>query len=370
MKVSAYIKTDGACDLYRAVQPITMLGQYTDCQAALINLWDNEDTKATKLDADVLIFPRIVDEGMIVTIKAFQSMGKKIVVEYDDDLFNVSPFSPHYRDHGTKEYHIKLPNGELYPMWEEGKNLDIKTNIKRSASFKKILAIADMVTVTTPHLAKVYEPYNRNVVALPNCVDMDIWQSLPLKEVDEIRLFWAGGSSHYEDWFLLRDVIPIVMKKYPKIKLVLLGMKWEATLEGISEDRIEYHPWIPTPAYPYKTAILNPTIGLIPLVDNEFNRCKSSIKWLEWGALGIPCITSNVSPYKEIATEDNGIYIENNSPSSWIEGISLLVEDSILRAKIGGIAKRYVEDNFDARKNVHLWKDAYESLLEEERVAS
>ncbi len=370
MKVSVYVKTDGACDLYRAVQPFYMLFRHTDCTPAIINLWDSEDEKAEKLDSDVVVFPRIVDKGMITTIKTFQEMGKKIVVDYDDDLFNVSPFSPHYGDHGIKEYHMKLPNGELHPMWDDGRNLNIVRNLKRLDSLKKILAIADMVTVTTEHLAELYRPYSDNVVALPNCVDTDIWRSLPLKETEEIRLFWAGGHSHYEDWFILKDVVPAVMKKYPDVTLVLMGMKWDATLKEIPEDRIEYHEWTPTPAYPYKTAILNPTIGLIPLVDNEFNRCKSAIKWLEWASLGVPCVTSNVSPYKEIATEGNGVFIENNSSRSWHEGICLLIEDKLLRAKVGGEAKRYVENNYDAKKNVNLWYDAYKSLLVKEKVAS
>lgn len=371
MRVSAYVKTDGACDLYRIVQPIRMLGKNTDCQTALINLWDSEDERAMKLDADVIIFPRIVDFTTVSIIKNFQKIGKKIVVEFDDNLFNVSPLSPHYVDHGVEDAHIKMEDGKVLPIWEDGKNINLENNKKKIEAFKKILAAADMVTVTTDILANVYRKYSSNVVVLPNCVDTSIWQSLPLKRRgDDVRLFWAGGSSHYEDWFILKDVIPAVMKKHPEVKLVLLGMKWDATLEGIPEDRIEFHPWTPTPAYPYKTAILDVDIGLIPLADNDFNNCKSSIKWLEWGALGIPCVTSLVSPYKEMYNGKNGVFIENNNPRSWYEGISLLIEDSVLRAKAGGAAKRYVEENYDAKKNVHLWYDAYKSLLTEDKKAS
>lgn len=370
MRVSAYVMTDGACDLYRVVQPLKMLARNTDCQIALINPGDSEDKRIEKLDTDILVLPRIVSEDTVTIIKRFQDIGKKVVVEYDDDLFNVSPFSPHYKDHGIVEVKTRLGNGEIIDNWIDGKNIDLEKNIKKMAAFEEILAIADMVTVTTDILAEVYKPYNSNVVVLPNCVDTDIWQSLPLKEVDEIRLFWSGGSSHFEDLCMIQDVIPAVIKKYSNVKLVLLGQKFDGPLLNVPKDRIEFHPWTPTPAYPYKTAILNPTIGLIPLVDNEFNRRKSSIKWLEWGALGIPCVASNISPYKEMYNGENGVFIENNNPRSWYEGICLLVEDSILRAKVGGAAKRYVENNYDAKKNVNLWYDAYKSLLTEEKVAS
>lgn len=371
MRVSAYVKTDGACDIYRVVQPLTMLGEHTDAEVSLINLWDNEDVKAEKLDADIIIFPRVIDELMIPVFESLQGIGKKIIVEYDDDLFNVSPFSPHYKDHGIQNVITTLDDGTEIKCWTDGENIDLKRNFQKMESLIKVIGAADMVTVTTPILAEAYAPYSNNVVSLPNCVDMDLWHSLPLKEDDEIRLFWAGGSSHFEDLCVIQDVLPEIMKQYDNVKLVLMGMRFDGALRKIPEDRIEFYQWVPTPAYPYKTAIINPTIGLIPLVDNEFNRRKSPIKWLEWSALGIPCVSSNVSPYKEIATEDNGVFIENNNPRSWYEGISLLIEDKLLRAKIGGVAKRYVEDNFDAKKNASLWYDAYKSLIiEEEKVAS
>jgi glycosyltransferase involved in cell wall biosynthesis len=86
-------------------------------------------------------------------------------------------------------------------------------------------------------------------------------------------------------------------------------------------------------------------------------------------ALGVPCVTSLVSPYKEIATEHNGVFIKNNNPRGWVRGISLLIEDAILRANMGGYAQRYVEKNFDAKKNAHLWTDAYMTLLEKKKEA-
>ena len=101
---------------------------------------------------------------------------------------------------------------------------------------------------------------------------------------------------------------------------------------------------------------------IIPLVDNVFNRCKSPIKWIEMGALEVPCVTSYVSPYKEIATEGNGVFVDNDK-DAWIEGISMLIEDPILRAKIGGEAQRTVAAQFDINTQWTQWRDAYEGLL-------
>jgi glycosyltransferase involved in cell wall biosynthesis len=156
--------------------------------------------------------------------------------------------------------------------------------------------------------------------------------------------------------------MPDIIKDYPQVKLVLMGARFDGTLKGIPEDRIEYHPWVSNDAYPYKAAILNPTIAVIPLVDNEFNKCKSSIKWIEMASLGVPAVTSNVSPYSEIATENNGVFVEN-SYGAWDKGIRMLLDDKMLRAKIGTEAQKTVYKSFDINKEYKQWGKAYERLV-------
>ncbi len=362
MKISAVVRTEGACDHYRAVQPFESIKATTDIDTSILRLSGRPESVQEALEADVMLLPRVANEEWLKIMSDWKNIGKKVVVDFDDDIFNVSPFSPHYEDHGLESF-TSTKNGIEVKLWEAGKNLDVEKNKKSLDIIKKALALADMVTVTTPILAEAYKPYSDNVVVLPNCIDLDLWQKMDLKSNDEIRLFWAGGSSHYEDWLIMTEVLPVIMDKYPQVKLVFMGM-WEFAFKDIDPKRIERHKWVHMSAYPYKVASLNPTIGMIPLVDNQFNRAKSPIKWVEMGALEVPCVTSLVSPYKEIGTPHNGIFIENNSVNGWIKGLSLLIEDSVLRAKMGGYAKKTVENHFDCKKNAHLWIDAYETLLD------
>ncbi len=369
MKITGIVRTDGACDFYRALQPLEQLTIHTDHKAALIKAGDNAEDIEKAISADVILLPRVSDKEMLNVIPGLKEEGKKIVIDFDDNVFDVSPCSDHYKEHGLEDVEFTLPDGSRKMVWKDGVDFDIAENRKNLENLKKALSLADMVTVTTPILAEAYKPYSHNVVALPNCIDFNLWRPLDLKSSDEIRLFWAGGSSHYEDLMLLQEVLPEIMKRYPQVKLVILGMLFKAALKNIDKDRVEFHSWVPTSAYPYKVAALNPTIGIIPLVDSKFNRAKSPIKWLEMGALGVACVTSLVSPYKEIATENNGVFIRNNNAKGWVKGISLLIEDAILRAKMGGDAQRYVDTHFNAKKNAHLWTDAYMTLLEEKKEA-
>lgn len=362
MKIAYFLRDDGACGYYRVDLPIKTLSKKGGIPVEKFQQGEGI-RKLTEIikQANILIVPRMCEMAFIEMSKSLQKEGIKIVVDHDDNMFEISPLSNHYKECGIEEVRVKTSDGSVVTLWEDGKNIDLKKNRERTDNFKKALEVADMVTVTTDILSKVYKEYNDNVKVLPNCIDMSLWQRLPLKPHEGIRMGWAGGSSHFEDWTILEDVLPDVMSKYPQLKLVILGQKFDGTLKKIPQDRIEFHGWVPTPAYPYKSSILDIDFSIIPLRDSKFNRCKSAIKWIEQGALEVPSVTSYVSPYKEIATEENGIFIEDNDPQSWKEGIGIMVEDRLARSGYGLHAYQKAKE-FDIENKWELWGEAYESL--------
>jgi len=365
MNIAYFLRDNGACGYYRADLPMKVLGHYNDgVHTAKIEKGEPADIILNRMEnADVILMPRLSEPQMIEAMKGLQENGKKIVVDYDDDMFNISPLSPHYEEFGTENVKHRLEDGTVLSLWEDGKNINLDVNKSRVEAVKEGLRTADIVTVTTDILADAYKEYNDNIAVLPNCINPDIWQKLPFQRRDDIRLGWHGGSSHYEDMCMLTDVLPVIMEKYPNVTLVLMGTKFDGMLKGLPQDRIEFHPWVPTPAFSYKLAILDIDIALIPLEDKPFNRCKSPIKWVEYSALEVPSVTSLVSPYKEVYNGSNGVFVEINDPSGWVQGISTLIDDPVLRAKMGAEAKNSVMRNFDIHEKYRLWGDAYGGLV-------
>ena len=329
-------------------------------QVSCIKAGMNADEIYNKFDSDIIVMPRPCEMQSLKTIKVLKDAGKKVVLDYDDNMFKVSPLSIHYKEFGTEEVRAQI-NDSWMDIWKNGKNIDTEKNKETLEIVKACVAAADMVTVTQPALADAYKPYNANVHCLPNCVDLDVWQKLPLKRRDDIRLYWSGGASHYEDWLILQDVLPVIFNKYPQAKLVIMGTVFHGTIKGLDKSRIEIHPWAHTQAYPYKTAIIDADISLIPLQLTDFNVCKSNIKWVEQAALEIPSVTSAVTPYIEHSNGINGVFVENTD-EAWIDGISMLIDDSIMRAKVGAEARATVEKHFSIDKQYIQWSDAYESL--------
>lgn len=376
MKIAYFKNSDGGCDYYRAVLPIQTAKKNGSMQAE--SLWPaniiadisyNKERFQSVMNADVFVLQRVIGKSFLRKIHEVILANKtkgKMVMDHDDNVFRVSPLSNHYCDYGTEEIKIQS-GGDVIFEWKDGVNIDIKKNQSRLDEIKWSLENCDMLTVTTGVLADVFRPYCENIRVLPNCVDMNIWNRLPLvrKNPDEVRIYWSGGYSHWEDLFMIKEVLVKIAQDYKNVKIVIGGWKPVGMEMEYPKDQFEFRPWVDTVAYPYATAIADPDIAVIPVVDNEFNRCKSAIKWIEMGSLRVPSVSSLISPYQEMVSlkEDNGIFIEHNSPDSWYKGIEMLVKDAALRKKIGDAAHETVKENFDINTQYHQWVNAYQEVL-------
>jgi glycosyltransferase involved in cell wall biosynthesis len=233
---------------------------------------------------------------------------------------------------------------------------------------KRTIEQADMVTVTTNKLAEAFLPYNQNIKILPNCVDISQWNRLNIKRdnPEEIRIGWAGGYSHWEDLHMIREPLIEIGRLYPNVKIIMIGYMPITMEKDFRPGQLEFFPWVDTAAHPYRMAAMDLDISLVPIKNNIFNVRKSPIKWIEFSSLRIPCVSSYISPYREmcdLSDSKNGIYIEENDKAGWVEGIKMLVESKSLRDNMGNQARMDVENNFDINKRYGEWIQAYEEVL-------
>ena len=99
-------------------------------------------------------------------------------------------------------------------------------------------------------------------------------------------------------------------------------------------------------------------IGLYPLPDNEWIKGKSGLKALQYMALGLPVVASNLGcNYRVIENNVSGILVKNTT--EWINSLSNLIEDASLRKFLGQNARNRVERYFSVNSN----KDNYYSIF-------
>lgn len=314
------------------------------------------DLKAKAVaDADIIVFHRPDRREKVEMMKLLKKEGKKVVFDNDDTN----------KDHGGFKFNEYMDEKRL------------KVGLERmNKSLDEAIALADLVTCTTPFLEKEYKQLNDNVVVLPNCIDPFYFDEPKRNETDIVRIGITGSVGTTSDLEVLKPIVEHYHND-PRVRIVLLSMppKGEDGLmrELYSDEykfwesvNIEWHTFVPAHEYYDYVNDLKLDMVIIPRYDSLFNRCKSNLKFLECSMLEIPCVaqafSTGDSPYQQ-NPEDQKYLLLANTYDEWIAQIEKLIGDKELRREMGRKAKEYVEENYDINKNAYRWIDAYKVLL-------
>lgn len=367
INVCGVVRDNGACGIYRISQPLTFLNEVDGYDVALGGV-DCPDADLFQLlqEADVVFMPRACSEKMlslITNLRQHKSIPKKIIIDHDDNVFNLNPLSPHYRDMGVEDVTVRV-DGKDVQIWKDGTcEFDIARNKKKTKFAKECLRQADALTTTTQELADFYSEYNPNTYVLPNLLDFDQWT--PKKFVNDgfTRLTWHGGSSHYHDLVEVAPLIKNLLKKHKKLKLEVCGQEFKGLFKDVKQGQHFHHHWVHTYAHPYKQALIDSDVAIIPLQDDLFNRCKSPIKWIEYSALKVPCVMKNIPPYSNVV--EHGVtgmlYNTLEEAETYLE---YLITHPMERGKMGKNAYNEVHENHDAKTQAKLWGDVVTKVME------
>ena len=239
--------------------------------------------------------------------------------------------------------------------------------VSKSAHWSKQFAIiADYVVCSTPQVEEMVKPYNENTIVVPNRIPYGEGQyhvrqeSLESFMSRKIRVGFCGSISHMEDWmsihgklrrvlsdgefkqkceFVLCGVPDVERIKPPQFKerveleVKKRGEHMRQRIEKVLSDSFKKHnqevwnkiagttkPIIKysRPPEDYIDLYREIDILLCPLVDNDLNRKKSSLKLWEAACTDTYCIVSSL--YKD---KDLDIYPVEN----WYENIKSLIKD-------------------------------------------
>lgn len=200
------------------------------------------------IDIDLAYFHRPFLPGMFQIVDYLKRMKIPVWVDFDDNMVEI----PKYLNiRGT--YDAKI--------------------------IRQFIEMADIVTVTTEELAKVY---GRGDV-VPNALNPQILS--PRKPATKKRILWRGSHSHAADLYHFREPIKQLMADFPDWTFVWFGMHPVWTDEGIFIQGTD-------PFYYFdKLQEISAKIAIVPLIDDSFNRCKSNIAELELSWMGATVIT-------------------------------------------------------------------------------
>ena len=86
-------------------------------------------------------------------------------------------------------------------------------------------------------------------------------------------------------------------------------------------------------------------IGIMPLVDESFERGKCGYKLIQYMACGLPVVASPVGVNRQIVEHGvNGFLAE--TPAQWEQALHTLLADAGLRQRMGSAGRRKVEAQY------------------------
>lgn len=143
-------------------------------------------------------------------------------------------------------------------------------------------------------------------------------------------------------------LIELVQENKDKIDLVIYGWRHKVTLSAnlLTGIKVQYVPIANTMDFPVVLNKMVIDIGLIPFVDNIYNRSGRMFnRFLDFAALGIPSVMPSIPPFLKRITDGETGFLAN-SPAEWKAKITRLIEEPEFRKEMGLAAQRELWERY------------------------
>ena len=336
--VYSYERIIASLEAYRLFNPMTRANLQINRGVV-----DGEFSTVAIKDSDIIVFQRefpAILSNYLAVISQAANLDKSVVMDMDDDLLALPIHHPD---------RVKLNYAKA--------QIPILTGMVK----------AKALTVTTPYLADQLRKYNTNIFILPNFLDDSLWEfNAPQVEPigDKIRIFYMGTVTHVPDLEMLKPAYRALAMKYPgRLEFMFYGANLEfeenlpATITNCQSETFVFADYV-------KIALAQKAnIAIAPLEDIPYNHCKSSIKYFEYTAMGLPGVYSRVTPYTSVIVEGKNGFTAS-SIHEWIDALSQLIENPHLREKITLAAQETVRRDWLLSDHAHLWPETYSQIVE------
>ena len=215
--------------------------------------------------------------------------------------------------------------------------------VKWYGKVKHIIKWADQVVVGNDYLKAYSKQYNDKVSIIPTTIDMVNHHNLETDyTVTKPVIGWTG--THTTVYYL--DALIPVFKK--------LEEEFDFELQVISNQAPEFElkslRFIPWKKETEIEDLVQFSIGIMPLHDDEWAKGKCGFKALQYMSLGIPSVISPVGVNPVIIQDgQNGFLAEDQE--AFYQKLKSLLQDHLLRKEVGQKGKETVLNRYSVEAN-------------------
>lgn len=348
MKVLLLPADRSGCAFYRMSEPARAVQEaYPDVEIEISHHLDvdgeyvtgsNEPTRISSVDphgADVVVFQRPSNRAFPQAIRKLKEMGVAVVVEIDDLLHGVSVEHPGYRE--------LVANG--------GGNRIIDCARQ-----------ADLVTVSTPALARIYGTHCPSRV-IRNAIPRRLAELPPAYErsPEVATIGWTGSVfTHPHDLQMMGSGLRTALQNTQgRSKFVIFGQATGAKERLSLPGPVPEIMWISDPEAYLRALGQMFEIGVAPLRMDTFNEKKSWLKPLEYASRGVYPVRS-ITP--EYARLDIGRFAR--SPKDWGRELTRAVLDPDMRREFAARERERVLADHLLDNRVEQWVEAWRTAAD------
>ncbi len=241
--------------------------------------------------------------------------------------------------------------------------------MEQLAVIRLLIRESDAVLVSTAPLADRLRPLNPNIHLLPNALDERLFPARPTPDSRRptpdglLKVGYMGTFTHDDDLYMILEALRSCAGR---IELQLAGGIADArALEAFAPLKVNvlnphgHHEYPDFTAWMVRS--LDWDLGIAPLEDTVFTRCKSDIKFLDYSLLGIPGIYSKVPAYRDTVKHGETGWLAENSTDAWREALHTLIDDADQRQRLAVNAEDWVRENRTLEHCARLWTEAIEA---------
>jgi len=227
------------------------------------------------------------------------------------------------------------------------------------------LIIADAVTVTTPELKQDLDPFNPNVIVLPNYLDEDLWQFRQPNiraQGSPVKILFMGTPTHIPDIKGIADPLCNTARHWgSRVHFSFFGATPPEGLSNLAE--VDYKP---VHSYEYREfqqelRQYEADIAIAPLEDNPFNRGKSAIKFLEYSACGLVGVYAALPPYTAVVRDGENGFLAADA-QEWERKLGILIENPDLCVRMVAQAQEDIRSQWLVSNHGQEWREAYNKI--------
>lgn len=322
---------------YRVESPGRAMSTLEDVRTVVSITGLHRDREALLRECDILLIQHVCDPDLLPVIAERRDQGLVTVFEIGDQIEHVQPWNM------------------TFGFWQNEENRSL---------LGRLIFSCDALQANNGELLKAFGPLNKTRALFPNHL-AELPPQRDSRPDGGLVIGWGGSHGHRED---LRSMAPVLIPWLLANRGVRLALMASDAILGLfadlpAEQKLFRRPGTIQDYYDFLRTI---DIGLAPLQDTPYNRCRSDVKFIEYAAFGALPLLQDLAPYRDPDLPGGTRYLFQD-PRELPPILDQLLSRPELRREICERARTYVAENRREDRHARERIQFYRGLLRAKR---